>query len=79
MPVYLEKPRKTVGWKGFVNDPEVNNSFQIYKGLRLAQTLLLDIAKLGPPAGCEFLDIISSQFTAELVGWGAIGARTTES
>lgn len=79
MRVYFEKPRTTVGWKGLINDPDMNNSFRINKGLRLARTLLLDIAKLGLPAGCEFLDTISPQYTADLVSWGAIGARTTES
>jgi len=79
MRVYFEKPRTTVGWKGFINDPDMNSSFQINKGLRIARTLLLDIAKLGLPAGCEFLDTISPQYTADLVSWGAIGARTTES
>ncbi|KAI9058424.1 3-deoxy-7-phosphoheptulonate synthase, partial [Trametes sanguinea] len=79
MRVYFEKPRTTVGWKGLINDPEMNGSFQINKGLRLARTLLLDIAKMGLPAGCEFLDTITPQYTADLVSWGAIGARTTES
>lgn len=79
MRVYFEKPRTTVGWKGLINDPDMNCSFQINKGLRIARTLLLDIAKLGVPAGCEFLDTISPQYTADLVSWGAIGARTTES
>jgi len=79
MRVYFEKPRTTVGWKGLINDPDMNGTFQINKGLRLARTLLLDIAKLGLPAGCEFLDTISPQYTADLVSWGAIGARTTES
>ena len=79
MRVYFEKPRTTVGWKGLINDPEMNGSFQINKGLRTARSLLLDIAKMGLPAGCEFLDTISPQYTADLVSWGAIGARTTES
>ena len=79
MRVYFEKPRTTVGWKGLINDPDMNSSFQINRGLRIARTLLLDIAKLGLPAGCEFLDTISPQYTADLVSWGAIGARTTES
>lgn len=79
MRVYFEKPRTTVGWKGLINDPDLNGSFQINKGLRIARGLLLDIAKLGLPVGCEFLDTISPQFTADLVSWGAIGARTTES
>ncbi|KAF9077634.1 hypothetical protein BDP27DRAFT_1311375 [Rhodocollybia butyracea] len=79
MRVYFEKPRTTVGWKGLINDPDLNGSFQINRGLRLARSLLLDIAKLGLPVGCEFLDTISPQYTADLVSWGAIGARTTES
>lgn len=79
MRVYFEKPRTTVGWKGLINDPAMNSSFQINKGLRIARALLLDLAKLGLPVGCEFLDTISPQFTADLVSWGAIGARTTES
>jgi len=79
MRVYFEKPRTTVGWKGLINDPDMNGSFQINRGLRMARTLLLDIAKMGLPAGCEFLDTISPQYTADLVSWGAIGARTTES
>ncbi|KAF9527523.1 phospho-2-dehydro-3-deoxyheptonate aldolase [Crepidotus variabilis] len=79
MRVYFEKPRTTVGWKGLINDPELNGTFQINKGLRIARGLLLDIAKIGLPAGCEFLDTISPQYTADLVSWGAIGARTTES
>ncbi|EIM86120.1 phospho-2-dehydro-3-deoxyheptonate aldolase [Stereum hirsutum FP-91666 SS1] len=79
MRVYFEKPRTTVGWKGLINDPDMNGSYQINRGLRMARTLLLDVAKLGLPAGCEFLDTISPQYTADLVSWGAIGARTTES
>jgi len=79
MRVYFEKPRTTVGWKGLINDPDLNESFQINKGLRIARGLLLDINKLGLPTGCEFLDTISPQYTADLVSWGAIGARTTES
>jgi 3-deoxy-7-phosphoheptulonate synthase len=79
MRVYFEKPRTTVGWKGLINDPDMNSSFQINKGLRIARALLIDLAKLGLPAGCEFLDTISPQYTADLVSWGAIGARTTES
>jgi 3-deoxy-7-phosphoheptulonate synthase len=79
MRVYFEKPRTTVGWKGLINDPDMNGSFQINKGLRIARTLLLEVAKMGLPAGCEFLDTISPQYTADLVSWGAIGARTTES
>ncbi|CAJ0911922.1 12747_t:CDS:2 [Entrophospora sp. SA101] len=79
MRVYFEKPRTTVGWKGLINDPELNNSFQINKGLRVARNLLLDINQLGIPCGCEFLDTITPQYIADLVSWGAIGARTTES
>ncbi|KXN88235.1 Phospho-2-dehydro-3-deoxyheptonate aldolase, Phe-sensitive [Leucoagaricus sp. SymC.cos] len=79
MRVYFEKPRTTIGWKGLINDPDLNGSFQINKGLRVARGLLLEVAKMGLPAGCEFLDTISPQYTADLVTWGAIGARTTES
>ena len=79
MRVYFEKPRTTVGWKGLINDPRLDGSFRINEGLRLARKLLLDVAELGLPAGCEFLDPISPQYTSDLVSWGAIGARTTES
>ena len=79
MRVYFEKPRTTLGWKGLINDPDMNGTFQINRGLRVARTLLLEVAKMGLPAGCEFLDTISPQYTADLVSWGAIGARTTES
>jgi len=79
MRVYFEKPRTTVGWKGLINDPHLDESFAINEGLRLARKLLLDLAELGLPVGCEFLDPISPQFIADLVSWGAIGARTTES
>lgn len=79
MRVYFEKPRTTVGWKGLINDPDLDGSFNINKGLRLARGLLRDINRLGLPAGVEFLDIISPQYIADLVAWGAIGARTTES
>ena len=79
MRVYFEKPRTTVGWKGLINDPRLDGSFAINDGLRLARRLLRDLADLGLPAGCEFLDPISPQFTSDLVSWGAIGARTTES
>ena len=79
MRVYFEKPRTTVGWKGLINDPDLDGSFRIDKGLHLARSLLRDINALGVPAGCEFLDIISPQYLADLVAWGAIGARTTES
>ena len=79
MRVYFEKPRTTVGWKGLINDPHLDGSFNINQGLRVARHLLLDVATMGIPAGCEFLDTISPQFFADLVAWGAIGARTTES
>jgi len=79
MRVYFEKPRTTVGWKGLINDPGLDGSFRINDGLRLARRLLLDLAELGLPAGCEFLDPVSPQYTSDLVSWGAIGARTTES
>jgi len=79
MRVYFEKPRTTVGWKGLINDPNLDGSFQINKGLRLARQVLMDINELGVPAGTEFLDMISPQYYADLVSWGAIGARTTES
>jgi 3-deoxy-7-phosphoheptulonate synthase len=79
MRVYFEKPRTTVGWKGLINDPDLDGSFQIDKGLHTARRVLLDINRLGLPAGVEFLDTISPQYIADLVAWGAIGARTTES
>src|SRR5262245_50428932 len=79
MRVYFEKPRTTVGWKGLINDPDLDGSFRINEGLRLARGVLLDINQLGLPAGCEFLDMITPQYFADLVAWGAIGARTTES
>jgi 3-deoxy-7-phosphoheptulonate synthase len=79
MRVYFEKPRTTVGWKGLINDPDLDDSFHINDGLRTARKLLLDLCELGLPCGCEFLDPISPQFIADLVSWGAIGARTTES
>ena len=79
MRVYFEKPRTTVGWKGLINDPDLDNSFQINKGLRLARQLLLEINELGLPAGTEYLDMITPQYIADLIAWGAIGARTTES
>ncbi|KAI8066928.1 3-deoxy-7-phosphoheptulonate synthase [Gilbertella persicaria] len=79
MRVYFEKPRTTVGWKGLINDPLMNNSYEINKGLRIARQLLLDLNEMGIPTGCEFLDTISPQYTGDLVSWGAIGARTTES
>ena len=79
MRVYFEKPRTTVGWKGLINDPHLDQTFQINDGLRIARHLLLDLAEMGVPAGTEFLDIISPQYFVDLVTWGAIGARTTES
>ena len=79
MRVYFEKPRTTVGWKGLINDPELDNSFKINKGLRLARQLLLDVSDLGLPCATEFLDVIIPQYISDLVAWGAIGARTTES
>ena len=78
MRVYFEKPRTTVGWKGFINDPHLDGSFRINEGLRLARRLLLDINKLGLPVATEFLDLLSPQYISDLVAWGAIGARTTE-
>ena len=79
MRVYFEKPRTTVGWKGLINDPDLDESYQIDKGLRIARKLLLDLNERGMPAGVEFLDILTPQYLADLVSWGAIGARTTES
>ncbi|MGB6103525.1 MAG: 3-deoxy-7-phosphoheptulonate synthase AroG [Pusillimonas sp.] len=79
MRVYFEKPRTTVGWKGLINDPGLDGSFNINQGLRTARELLIDVNALGLPAGCEFLDMITPQYIADLVSWGAIGARTTES
>jgi len=79
MRVYFEKPRTTVGWKGLINDPDLDNSFNIDKGLSISRQLLRDINDLGMPAGTEFLDVITPQYIADLVSWGAIGARTTES
>lgn len=79
MRVYFEKPRTTVGWKGLINDPDLDNSFQITKGLNLARQLLLDLGEMGLPCGTEYLDLISPQYVADLISWGAIGARTTES
>jgi 3-deoxy-7-phosphoheptulonate synthase len=79
MRVYFEKPRTTVGWKGLINDPDLDQSYKINDGLRLARHLLLDLAEMGVPTGTEFLDMISPQYIAGLVSWGAIGARTTES
>jgi 3-deoxy-7-phosphoheptulonate synthase len=79
MRVYFEKPRTTVGWKGLINDPNLDGSFRINEGLRIARHLLLDLEEMGVPVGCEFLDMITPQYVADLVAWGAIGARTTES
>jgi len=79
MRVYFEKPRTTVGWKGYINDPRLDGSFHMNEGLRLARKLLLDVTALGLPAGTEFLDLLSPQYISDLVSWGAIGARTTES
>ncbi len=79
MRVYFEKPRTTVGWKGLINDPYLDESFRIHEGLRIARQLLVDINRLGMPAGSEFLDVISPQYIGDLISWGAIGARTTES
>jgi 3-deoxy-7-phosphoheptulonate synthase len=79
MRVYFEKPRTTVGWKGLINDPYLDGSFRINEGLRIARDLLVRINQAGVPAGCEFLDVISPQYLGDLVSWGAIGARTTES
>ena len=79
MRVYFEKPRTTVGWKGLINDPYLDESYRIHEGLRIARQLLVDINRLGVPAGSEFLDVISPQYIGDLIAWGAIGARTTES
>ena len=79
MRVYFEKPRTTVGWKGYINDPHLNDSFAINDGLDMARRLLLDVVELGLPVGTEFLDLLSPQYISDLVSWGAIGARTTES
>ena len=79
MRVYFEKPRTTVGWKGLINDPYLDGSYRIDEGLRIARQLLIDINRLGVPAASEFLDVISPQYIGDLISWGAIGARTTES
>ncbi len=79
MRVYFEKPRTTIGWKGLINDPDLDQSYNVDKGLEIARKVLLDINNLGVPAGCEFLDAVTGQYYADLVSWGAIGARTTES
>jgi 3-deoxy-7-phosphoheptulonate synthase len=79
MRVYFEKPRTTVGWKGLINDPDIDSSFNINKGLRVARQLLIDVNNLGMPAATEYLDLITPQYVSDLIAWGAIGARTTES
>ena len=79
MRVYFEKPRTTVGWKGMINDPDIDSSFNINKGLRVARRLLLDLNDMGMPAATEYLDLITPQYISDLIAWGAIGARTTES
>ena len=79
MRVYFEKPRTSVGWKGLINDPYLDESYRINEGLRIARSLLVEISRLGVPAGSEFLDVISPQYIGDLIAWGAIGARTTES
>ena len=79
MRVYFEKPRTTIGWKGYINDPRLDGSFRINEGLRRARQLLLEISEIGLPAGTEYLDLLSPQYISDLVSWGAIGARTTES
>jgi 3-deoxy-7-phosphoheptulonate synthase len=79
MRVYFEKPRTTVGWKGLINDPNLDNSYDIGRGLRIARKLLLDLNNMGIPAGTEYLDLMTPQYVADLISWGAIGARTTES
>ena len=79
MRVYFEKPRTVIGWKGLINDPDLDNSFNINKGIKIARNLLIDLAEMGIPSGHEYLDLISPQYVSDLVCWGAIGARTTES
>ncbi|MEE9493260.1 MAG: 3-deoxy-7-phosphoheptulonate synthase [Gammaproteobacteria bacterium] len=79
MRVYFEKPRTTVGWKGLINDPSLNGSFEINRGLSIARKLLLDLNNMGVPAATEYLDLITPQYVSDLISWGAIGARTTES
>src|SRR5439155_13888790 len=79
MRLYFEKPRTTVGWKGLINDPNLDETYRIDEGLRMGRQLLLEINRLGMPAGSEFLDVISPQYIGDLISWGAIGARTTES
>lgn len=79
MRVYFEKPRTTVGWKGLINDPDLNDTYNVNKGIGIARNLLMQINEMGVPAGCEYLDLITPQYTGDVVAWGAIGARTTES
>ena len=79
MRVYFEKPRTTVGWKGLISDPDLDKSFHVAKGLKLARNLLVEINEMGLPAGTEFLDMVTGQYISDLISWGAIGARTTES
>ena len=79
MRVYFEKPRTVIGWKGLINDPDLDNSFDLNKGIKIARKLLIDLAESGIPAGHEYLDLISPQYISDVIGWGAIGARTTES
>ena len=79
MRVYFEKPRTVIGWKGLINDPDLDNSFNINKGINIARKLLIDLAEMGIPAGHEYLDLISPQYISDVICWGAIGARTTES
>ena len=79
MRVYFEKPRTVIGWKGLINDPDLDNSFDINKGIKIARKLLIDLAESGMPAGHEYLDLISPQYISDVISWGAIGARTTES
>ena len=79
MRVYFEKPRTVIGWKGLINDPDLDGSFKINKGIRLARQLLIDLSEMEIPCGHEFLDLVSPQYVSDLISWGAIGARTTES
>ncbi|MGS0367857.1 3-deoxy-7-phosphoheptulonate synthase, partial [Escherichia coli] len=79
MRTYFEKPRTVVGWKGLISDPNLDNSCQVNKGIRLARKLLIDVNQLGIPTATEFLDMVTGQYIADLISWGAIGARTTES
>ena len=79
MRVYFEKPRTTIGWKGLINDPDLDESFNIDKGLKIARHLLVDLADIGMPAAVEYLDLITPQYISDLISWGAIGARTIES